>query len=170
MRLSLCSHGRVFDALSFRLTPVDPLSRRIELINHLKEKGASFVNFTSLQNAMKALDAIKQKAEYGALKISYGKDRCANPPRANNHGAGGSGGGGNGGRNRHASTNGSGDAPQQQQQQGASTNGASSDATTLTAKTGGGGSSKKQKKDETDVAELEGALRATALDKVSEDK
>jgi hypothetical protein len=154
------------------LTPIAPLSRRIELINHLKEKGASFVNFTSLQNAMKALDAIKQKAEYGALKISYGKDRCANPPRANNHGAGGSGGGGNGGRNRHASTNGSGDAPQQQQQQqqGASTNGASSDATTTTAKTSGGGSSKKQKKDETDVAELEGALRATALDKVSEDK
>lgn len=54
----------------------------IELINFLKEKNAAFVNFCSITNAQKAIDGIKAKPEYAQLRISYGKDRCANPPRA----------------------------------------------------------------------------------------
>lgn len=99
---------------------------------------------------MKALEAIKQKAEYSALKLSYGKDRCANPPRANNHSAGN---GNNGGRSRHASAHNNGDG----EQQASSTNGTPS------------ASIKNPKKDESEVAELEGALRATSLDNVKEE-
>ncbi|WWC69212.1 uncharacterized protein I206_103149 [Kwoniella pini CBS 10737] len=54
----------------------------IDMINFLAEKGAAFVNFTSIQNAQKAIEGIKLKPEYSVLKIAYGKDRCANPPRA----------------------------------------------------------------------------------------
>ncbi|KAF7731450.1 hypothetical protein EC973_000258 [Apophysomyces ossiformis] len=53
----------------------------IELINTLREKNCAFVNFTSISNAMKALQGIKQKEEYSGYKINYGKDRCGNPPR-----------------------------------------------------------------------------------------
>ncbi|WWD16164.1 hypothetical protein CI109_100589 [Kwoniella shandongensis] len=54
----------------------------IDMINFLKEKGAAFVNFTSIMSAQKALEGIKLKPEYTTLRISFGKDRCANPPRA----------------------------------------------------------------------------------------
>jgi hypothetical protein len=39
------------------------------------------VNFTNISNAIKAIDGIKNKAEYANLRIAHGKDRCANPPR-----------------------------------------------------------------------------------------
>ncbi|KAF9529740.1 hypothetical protein CPB83DRAFT_249698 [Crepidotus variabilis] len=63
----------------------------IELINFLKEKNCAFVNFTNISNAIKAIDAIKNKPEYANLRISNGKDRCANPPRSGPQG--GTGGG-----------------------------------------------------------------------------
>ncbi|ORY28315.1 hypothetical protein BCR39DRAFT_535461 [Naematelia encephala] len=53
----------------------------IEMINFLKEKSAAFVNFTSIQSAQKAVEAIKLNPDYQALRIAYGKDRCANQPR-----------------------------------------------------------------------------------------
>jgi len=53
----------------------------IELVNYLKEKNCAFVNFTNISNAIKAIDGIKNKAEYANLRIAHGKDRCANPPR-----------------------------------------------------------------------------------------
>ncbi|OXB38798.1 cytoplasmic protein [Cryptococcus neoformans] len=53
----------------------------IDMINFLNEKGVAFVNFTSIQSAQKAIEGIKLKPEYSTLRISYGKDRCANPPR-----------------------------------------------------------------------------------------
>ena len=73
----------------------------IELVNYLKEKygvtllsccsvlticprNCAFVNFTNISNAIKAIDGIKNKAEYTNLRIAHGKDRCANPPRSSN--------------------------------------------------------------------------------------
>ncbi|KAG9085547.1 hypothetical protein FRC06_003559 [Ceratobasidium sp. 370] len=53
----------------------------IELINFLKEKGAAFINFTNIASAIKAIDAVKNREPYSALRVSYGKDRCANAPR-----------------------------------------------------------------------------------------
>jgi hypothetical protein len=62
----------------------------------LDPRNCAFVNFTNLANAIKAIDAIKAKPEYANLRISHGKDRCANPPRQGPQG--GSGGGSGGGR------------------------------------------------------------------------
>lgn len=53
----------------------------IELVNFLKEKNCAFVNFTNIANAIKAIESIKSKPEYANLRVSHGKDRCANPPR-----------------------------------------------------------------------------------------
>ncbi|KAK4687739.1 hypothetical protein P7C73_g2371, partial [Tremellales sp. Uapishka_1] len=53
----------------------------IEMINFLQEKGAAFVNFTSIAAAVKAVEGIKSKPEYTALRVAYGKDRCGNAPR-----------------------------------------------------------------------------------------
>ncbi|KDQ56313.1 hypothetical protein JAAARDRAFT_132569 [Jaapia argillacea MUCL 33604] len=53
----------------------------IELVNFLKEKNCAFVNFTNIQNAIKAIEGIKNKPDYANLRIAHGKDRCANPPR-----------------------------------------------------------------------------------------
>ncbi|GAB5586103.1 hypothetical protein Unana1_01003 [Umbelopsis nana] len=53
----------------------------IELINFLTEKSCAFVNFTSVQSAMSALEGIKNKDDYKKFKINFGKDRCGNPPR-----------------------------------------------------------------------------------------
>ncbi|KAF9494185.1 hypothetical protein BDN71DRAFT_1007911 [Pleurotus eryngii] len=66
----------------------------IELVNFLKEKNCAFVNFTSVGNAIKAIEGIKGKKEYEGLRIAHGKDRCANPPRS-----GGNVNGGHGRRN-----------------------------------------------------------------------
>ncbi|KAJ7648107.1 hypothetical protein FB45DRAFT_975450 [Roridomyces roridus] len=61
----------------------------IELVNFLKEKNCAFVNFTNISNAIKAIDAIKNRSEYANLRIAHGKDRCANPPRSGPQGASG---------------------------------------------------------------------------------
>ncbi|KAI0697437.1 hypothetical protein BC835DRAFT_764630 [Cytidiella melzeri] len=68
----------------------------IELVNFLKEKNCAFVNFTNISNAIKAIEAIKNKPDYANLRIAHGKDRCANPPRS----------GPQGGMRRSASGNG----------------------------------------------------------------
>jgi RNA recognition motif-containing protein len=58
----------------------------IELVNTLREKSCAFVNFTNIANAIKAIEAIRQRDEYKRFKINFGKDRCGNPPRQNlNH-------------------------------------------------------------------------------------
>ncbi|CAA90498.1 RNA-binding protein Nrd1 [Schizosaccharomyces pombe] len=55
----------------------------IEYVNFFREKNCAFVNFTSLASAINAIDRIKQKKGYENYRISYGKDRCGNPPRTN---------------------------------------------------------------------------------------
>ncbi|TIA92948.1 hypothetical protein E3P99_00410 [Wallemia hederae] len=57
---------------------------QVEQVNSLREKGCTFVNFTNLSNAIKAIEAVKNDDEYikAGIKISYGKDRCGNPPRS----------------------------------------------------------------------------------------
>lgn len=54
----------------------------IELVNQLKEKKCVFVNFTSVKAAMKAVSMIRTHKDYKNFRISYGKDRCGNAPRA----------------------------------------------------------------------------------------
>ncbi|EPQ55306.1 hypothetical protein GLOTRDRAFT_121493 [Gloeophyllum trabeum ATCC 11539] len=60
----------------------------IELVNFLKEKNCAFVNFTNIQNAIKAIESIKNKPDYANLRIAHGKDRCANAPRQGPQGGG----------------------------------------------------------------------------------
>ncbi|KAL8723053.1 MAG: hypothetical protein Q9225_000595 [Loekoesia sp. 1 TL-2023] len=57
----------------------------IELVNTLREKSCAFVNFTNIANAIKAIEAIRGKEDYSRFKVNFGKDRCGNPPRQNNH-------------------------------------------------------------------------------------
>ena len=57
----------------------------IELVNTLREKSCAFVNFTNIANAIKAIEAIRNRDEYKKFKINFGKDRCGNAPRQNNH-------------------------------------------------------------------------------------
>ncbi|KAL9595466.1 MAG: hypothetical protein Q9219_006426 [cf. Caloplaca sp. 3 TL-2023] len=57
----------------------------IELVNALREKSCAFVNFTNIANAIKAIEAIRGKEDYSRFKVNFGKDRCGNPPRQNNH-------------------------------------------------------------------------------------
>ncbi|KAL8928710.1 MAG: hypothetical protein Q9172_000773 [Xanthocarpia lactea] len=57
----------------------------IELVNALREKSCAFVNFTNIANAIKAIEAIRGKEDYLRFKVNFGKDRCGNPPRQNNH-------------------------------------------------------------------------------------
>ena len=57
----------------------------IELVNALREKSCAFVNFTNIANAIKAIEAIRSRDEYGRFKINFGKDRCGNAPRQNTH-------------------------------------------------------------------------------------
>ena len=40
------------------------------------------MNFTNISNAIKAIEGVKNKPDYGSLRIAHGKDRCANPPRS----------------------------------------------------------------------------------------
>lgn len=51
-------------------------------------RNCAFVNFTNIQNAIKAIDGIKNKPDYANLRIAHGKDRCANPPRSGPQGGG----------------------------------------------------------------------------------
>ncbi|KAF9110550.1 hypothetical protein BGX27_006186 [Mortierella sp. AM989] len=53
----------------------------VELVNLLPEKNCGFVNFTDVLSAVKAIKEIKKHPDYEHLVISYGKDRCGNPPR-----------------------------------------------------------------------------------------
>ncbi|KAL9061543.1 MAG: hypothetical protein Q9162_000075 [Coniocarpon cinnabarinum] len=57
----------------------------IELVNTLREKSCAFVNFTNIANAIKAIEAIRNRDEYKRFKINFGKDRCGNAPRQNHH-------------------------------------------------------------------------------------
>lgn len=57
----------------------------IELVNALREKSCAFVNFTNIANAIKAIEAIRGREEYSRFKVNFGKDRCGNAPRQNNH-------------------------------------------------------------------------------------
>lgn len=45
-------------------------------------KKQAFVNFCNIQNAIKAIGAMRNHPDYETTKISYGKDRCGNPPRS----------------------------------------------------------------------------------------
>lgn len=48
----------------------------VELVNSLREKNCAFVNFCNIQNAIKAIEAMKSHPDYQMVKISHGKDRC----------------------------------------------------------------------------------------------
>lgn len=61
----------------------------IELVNTLREKSCAFVNFTNIANAIKAIEAVRQREDYKRFKINFGKDRCGNPPRQNLNNANG---------------------------------------------------------------------------------
>ncbi|KAJ3204735.1 hypothetical protein HDU67_009346 [Dinochytrium kinnereticum] len=61
----------------------------IELVNMIPDRNIGFVNFTDILSAVRAVEGIKNNPEYAAFKISYGKDRCGNPPRPRPEGAGG---------------------------------------------------------------------------------
>ncbi|KAH9959088.1 hypothetical protein BC827DRAFT_1269098 [Russula dissimulans] len=54
----------------------------IELVDFLKEKNCTFVNFTNVNSAIEAIEGVKNKPDYSNLRIAHGKDRCANPPRS----------------------------------------------------------------------------------------
>ncbi|PWN89865.1 hypothetical protein FA10DRAFT_99088 [Acaromyces ingoldii] len=54
----------------------------IEMVNQLREKSCAFVNFCNIQNAIKAIEAMKNHPDYPNQRIGAGKDRCGNPPRA----------------------------------------------------------------------------------------
>ena len=56
----------------------------IELVNTLREKSCAFVNFTNIANAIKAIEAVRQKEDYKRFKVNFGKDRCGNAPRQMN--------------------------------------------------------------------------------------
>ncbi|KAG4304075.1 hypothetical protein PORY_002439 [Pneumocystis oryctolagi] len=57
----------------------------IELVNMLKEKNCAFVNFTNIEDALKAIEGIKSKEDYKKFRISFGKDRCGNLPKQINN-------------------------------------------------------------------------------------
>jgi len=49
----------------------------VEKVNVILDKAIAFINFTSIQSAVKAVAALRQDPEYSKFKINYGKDRCA---------------------------------------------------------------------------------------------
>ncbi|SSD58679.1 uncharacterized protein SCODWIG_00440 [Saccharomycodes ludwigii] len=55
----------------------------VEQINFLVEKNCCFINFTDINNAILAIDKIKDNSHFKSLKINFGKDRCGNMPRQN---------------------------------------------------------------------------------------
>jgi RNA recognition motif-containing protein len=68
----------------FELHTVEKLRRdfseygETELVNTLKEKNCAFINFCNIQNAIKAIEAMKNHADYQNQRIGAGKDRCGN--------------------------------------------------------------------------------------------
>lgn len=77
----------------------------IETVNSLREKNCAFANFTNIQSAIKCIEGMKSHPDYQNVKISYGKDRCGNPPRSLglSNGQGGQGQGQGQGGERKAS-------------------------------------------------------------------
>lgn len=65
----------------------------IELVNAFREKRCAFVNFTSIGNAVTAINAMRLNPEYADYKLNYGKDRCGNPFKVVPHRKGASNGG-----------------------------------------------------------------------------
>ena len=43
-------------------------------------RDCAFVNYRNISDAIKAIEAIRTKPDYGNLRIAHGKDRYANPP------------------------------------------------------------------------------------------
>ena len=41
----------------------------------------AFANFLNIQSAIKCIEGLKYHKDYQSMKISFGKDRCGNPPR-----------------------------------------------------------------------------------------
>lgn len=74
--------------LSFPVNVEIILIAGIFFLSHA-HRNCAFVNFTNIQNAIKAIEGVKNKPDYANLRIAHGKDRCANPPRAGPQGAGG---------------------------------------------------------------------------------
>lgn len=68
----------------FDLHTVDKLKRgfseygETELVNTFKEKSCAFINFCNIQNAIKAIEAMKNHPDYKNQRIGAGKDRCGN--------------------------------------------------------------------------------------------
>lgn len=52
-----------------------------ELVNILREKNCGFVNFTSIESAVKAVEGIRRNPAYANVKVGFGRDRCGNPSR-----------------------------------------------------------------------------------------
>lgn len=50
----------------------------VELVNTLKEKNCAFINFCNIQNAIKAIEAMKNHPDYKNQRVGAGKDRCGN--------------------------------------------------------------------------------------------
>ncbi|KAJ3328964.1 hypothetical protein HDU76_008922 [Blyttiomyces sp. JEL0837] len=53
----------------------------IEMVNLVPDKNIAFVSFTDILSAVKAVEGMKANPEYASYKVSFGKDRCGNPPR-----------------------------------------------------------------------------------------
>jgi RNA recognition motif-containing protein len=58
----------------------------IEMVNRPSGMDCAFVNFTKIQSAIKAVEEMNNATDgipkrYDGLRVNYGKDRCANPPR-----------------------------------------------------------------------------------------
>jgi len=49
----------------------------VEKVNVIQDKAIAFINFTSIQSAVKGVAALRQDPYYSKFKINYGKDRCA---------------------------------------------------------------------------------------------
>lgn len=53
----------------------------LEMVNTLRERNCAFANFTNIQSAIKCIEGLKYNPDYQSVKVSFGKDRCGNPPK-----------------------------------------------------------------------------------------
>ncbi|KAJ1567302.1 hypothetical protein HK405_006440 [Cladochytrium tenue] len=53
----------------------------VEMVNIIPDKSIAFANFTDILSAVRAVEALRARAEYASFKVGYGKDRCGNPLR-----------------------------------------------------------------------------------------
>ena len=53
----------------------------LEMVNTLRERNCAFANFTNIQSAIKCIEGLKYHPDYQSVKVSFGKDRCGNPPK-----------------------------------------------------------------------------------------